>query len=90
MLEKMRLIKGLTGRVPTLFCGGDVEIDGIVDSTELYRVGLPDRSPKCQRVHRQLVCTPIGEGLDEYRSKQEFIKAISSIILSASLCSQRV
>ena len=90
MLKKMRSIKELAGHVPTLFCGGVVQIDGVVDSTELYRAGLPGWLAKCQCVHRQLVCTPIGEGLDEYRSKQEFIKAIISIILSASLCSQRV
>ena len=50
MLKKIRSIKGLAGRVPTLFCGGDVQIDGVVDSTELYQAGLPGWLAKCQRV----------------------------------------
>jgi hypothetical protein len=90
MLEKMKKDKKLSGRVPTLFCGGDVQINGAVDSTEQYRFGLPGWLSKGKRIHRQLVCSPIGEALDKYRSKQEFIKAISSIITSTSLCSQRV
>lgn len=90
MLEKIKEDKQLTGRVPTLFCGGDVRINGDVDSTGRYRSGLPGWSPRERRVHRQLVCTPIGEALSKYRSKREFIKAISTIILSASLCSQKM
>ena len=79
----------LTDRVPTLFCGDDVQIDDAIDSTALYRSGLPGWSSKGQRIHRRLVCTPIGEAISEYRSKQEFIKAIISIIISASLHSQK-
>jgi hypothetical protein len=90
MLEKTKKDGKLDGRVPTLFCGGDVQIDNKDDSTVSYRSGLPNWSPRSQRIHRQLVCTPIGEPLTRYRSKQEFINAISSIITSASLCSQRV
>jgi hypothetical protein len=90
MLEKVRKDKQLTGRVPTLFCGGDVQINGAVDSTEQYRSGLPGWLSKGKRIHRQLVCSPIGEPLDKYHSKLEFIKAISSILLSTSLCTQRV
>jgi hypothetical protein len=89
-LEKIGLDKALTGRVPTLFCGGDVKINGEVDSTKRYRSGLPLWNTKWQRTHRQLVCTPIGKPLSEYRSKKEFINVICSIISSASLCSQRV
>jgi hypothetical protein len=85
MLKKMKTGEKLTDRVPTLFCGGDVQIDGKIDSTALYRYGLPGWSSKGRRIHRRLVCTPIGEALPEYRSKQEFIKAIISIIISASL-----
>ncbi|KAF8808700.1 hypothetical protein BYT27DRAFT_7096048, partial [Phlegmacium glaucopus] len=35
MLVKMRLEAKLAGCVPTLFCGGDVKINGIVNSTKL-------------------------------------------------------
>lgn len=90
MLQKMNKDEELTGRVPTLFCGGDVIINGGTDSTERYRTDLPGWSSKGRRIHRQLVCTPIGESLCKYRSKQELIKSIISIILSTSLCSQRV
>ena len=90
ILKKIKESKQFTGRVPTLFCGGDVQINGVVDSTHLYRHGLPGWWSKGQRIHRQLVCTPIGEPLSKYRSKKEFIKAICSVITSASLYSQRV
>lgn len=79
----------LTGCVPTLFCGGDVHIDGVVDSTAQYRTDLPGWRPEGNRIHRRLVCTPIGEALTDYRSKKEFIKAISSIIRSASLSAHK-
>jgi serine/threonine protein kinase len=85
ILRKIKESKQFTGRVPTLFCGGDVQINGVVDCTDRYRSGLPGWSWKTQRIHRQLVCTPIGEPLSKYRSKQEFIKAIISILISASL-----
>jgi len=83
MLEKMLLDDKLTGRVPTLFCGGEVKINGVVDCTGRYREDLPGWSSMSQCIHCQLVCTPIGEALTEYRSKKEFINAIKSIISSA-------
>ena len=89
MLKKMGRDEQLSGYVPTLFCGGDVQINGINDSTELYRSGLPGWLSKWQRVHRRIVCSPIGEALTDYRSKQEFIQAICSIILSASLSAHK-
>ena len=70
MLKKMKMGEKLNGRVPALVCGGDVQIDNITDSTERYRSGMPGWSKMGQRVHRQLVCTPIGEPLSDYRSKQ--------------------
>jgi protein kinase-like protein len=90
ILRKITDDKKFTGRVPSLFCGGDVQINGTVDNTERYRSDFPGWSSEGQRVHRRLVCSPIGEPLTNYRSKQEFLKAIISIINSASLCSQRV
>jgi Fungal protein kinase len=90
MMKKFREDEQLTGFVPKLLCGGDVQINGVVDSTEQYRSGLPGWVSKGQRIHRQLVCSPIGEPLSKYRSKREFIEAICSIIRSASLLTMSV
>jgi hypothetical protein len=92
MLKKIGKDKEIatSGCVPSLYCGGEVQIEDITDTTGKYRTGMPKWSKSGQRVHRRLVCSPIGGELTGYRSKQEFIKAISTIICSTSLCSQRV
>jgi len=69
--------KELEDRVPTLICGGDVVIDGIIDSTRHYR------SARCShRIHRRIVTSPVGDPITSFKSKKEFIKAMISIIES--------
>ena len=52
--------------VPTIICGGDVIIDGIPDNTSHYRSGLV--GVLRERVHRCMVCSPVGEPNSEPRS----------------------
>ena len=64
--------------LPTLICGGDVTIDSIPDTTTRYRTGLVGYIR--ERVHRRIVCSPVGESLTNFRDKKEFIGAMIDVI----------
>jgi len=69
-------------KVPTFIAGGDVMIDGVIDSTSIYRgSGLLGR-PHNQRTHRRILTTPIGEPLTNFRSKTEFIMSMITVVLA--------
>ena len=86
----LRLMLGhdtIKSKVPTFIGGGDVMIDGVTDSTSIYRgSGLLGRLGN-QRIHRRIVTTPIGEPLTSFQSKKEFIMAMITVILGMS-CNQ--
>lgn len=83
----LRLMLGhdkIKSKVPTFIGGGDVKIDGVTDSTSIYRgSGLLGR-PRNQRIHRRIITTPIGEPLTNFQSKKEFIMAMITVTLSMS------
>ena len=80
-LQMMTSHGELKDRVPLFVCGGDIQIAGVQDCTNRCRgdqIGRPD----CNRVHRRIVMSPVGENILSFRSKQEFIDVIMSIIRS--------
>lgn len=83
-VDHLRLMLGhdkIKLKVPTFIAGGDVMIDGVKDSTTIYRgSGLLGRLGN-QRIHRRILSTPIGEPLTSFRSKKEFIMAMVTVIL---------
>lgn len=59
-LQAMLGHEDIKSLVPTFICGGDVQINGITDSTAHHRgSGLLGR-PRNQRVHRRIVTGPVG------------------------------
>jgi hypothetical protein len=71
--------------VPTFIAGGDVEINGITDSTANYRgSGLLGR-PRNQRIHRRVVTGPVGTPLTRFRTKKEFINAMIGAVTGKCL-----
>jgi hypothetical protein len=76
-LRKMVPFKDLDDRVPTLFCGGEVIINGREDSTRHYR-----SAHSSHRIHRRTVTSPVGESIISFKSKKEFIGVLISVIES--------
>ena len=76
-LQAMLGHEDIKSLVPTFICGGDVQINGITDSTAHHRgSGLLGR-PRNQRVHRRII-TPRWNTI-RFRTK-EFINAIISVV----------
>ena len=77
-LKLMDLHPALTGRIPKLIEGEDLQIGKYADSTEWYRIdiGQVDR----HRIHRRHVTEPIGSPLIKFRSKVECLSAIVDVL----------
>jgi hypothetical protein len=77
-LKLMVLDPILTGRVPKLIEGEDLQFGNYADSTEWYRtnIGQVDR----HRVHRRHVTEPIGSPLIKFKSRVEFLSAIVDVV----------
>ena len=81
-LKKIQGIPVLKGKVPTLVAGEDVLINGLLDNTLWYRVGLGQDDD--HRVHRRVLTSDIGTSITTFTSKAEFIKAMIDIVHSMS------
>jgi hypothetical protein len=77
-LDAMARHPSLTGRIPKLVEGEDLQIGNHEDSTEWYRsgIGLVDQ----HRTHRRHVTEPIGSPLIKFTSRVEFLSAIVDVI----------
>lgn len=73
----------LLGSVPVLIQGEDLQVNGVLDSTEHYR--LPIGQINKHRVHRRHVTEPIGTPIVTFPSKSEFLSVIIDAIRSMSL-----
>jgi hypothetical protein len=68
----------IKGFVPAIVCSGNVEIDGIVDSTTSYHsnsIGQVNH----QHTHHHIITSPVGDAITNFRSKKEFISAMMDI-----------
>jgi Fungal protein kinase len=82
-IEFLTLMKGhkfLEGRVPNIFEGEDININGVLDSTGRYRVDTGQVN--FHRIHRRLATEPIGEPLIKFRSRAEFIQVMIELVSS--------
>jgi hypothetical protein len=68
----------LTGRIPKLVEGEDLQIGGYGDSTEWYRVDIGQVDH--HRTHRRHVTEPIGSPLIKFRSRVECLSAIVDVL----------
>ena len=84
LLELMSGHDALKHTVPRLICSEDVRINEEKDCTENYRRDLHGHSFS-QRIHRRLVLSPIGQSLETYESKKDFISIMISLIQSMFL-----
>ena len=82
-LQKMAAHPEIHGCVPELICGGDVVINGLKDSTSVYRGGVIGK-PRSSRLHRRIVISPVGEPLLTIHSPHEFLQVLISLIRSMS------
>jgi Fungal protein kinase len=79
-LQAMSKHSEIQSRVPIFEAGGDVEINGITDSTRNYRgQGLLGYRHN-QRVHRRIVTGPVGIPLTRFRSKKEFVNVLIDVV----------
>ena len=81
-LQAMKEHSKIKSRVPIFMDGGDVEINGITDSTANYRGQGLIRYHHNQRVHRRIVTGPVGIPLTRFRSKKEFVNALMDVVSS--------
>jgi hypothetical protein len=79
-LQSMLGHSEIESMVPTFVAGGDVRINGIVDSTATYRGGGLLGRAHNQRVHRRVITTPVGAPLTSFQSKKEFIKVLETVV----------
>jgi len=80
-IDFLTLMKGhqyLEGRVPKIFEGEDIKVNGVLDSTGRYRVDSGQAN--YHRIHRRLAMEPIGEPLIKFRSRAEFIQVIIELV----------
>jgi hypothetical protein len=77
-LKLMTLHPSLTGRVPKLIEGEDLQIGNYADSTEWYRVDIGQVNR--HRIHRRHVTEPIESPLIKFTSKVEFLSAIVDVL----------
>lgn len=73
----------IKGFVPTIVCGGDVQINGAADTTASYRSNSIGRINR-RRTHRRIVTSPVGDAITNFRSKKEFISVMMDIIQGMS------
>jgi hypothetical protein len=71
--------------VPTFIAGGDVEINGITDSTANYHGSDLLGRPCNQRIHRRVVTGPVGMPLTRFRTKKEFINVMIGVVTGKCL-----
>jgi hypothetical protein len=79
-LQSMIEHSEIKSRVPTFMAGGDVKINGTIDSTANYRGHGLIGYHRNQRVHRRIVTGPVGTPLTRFRTKKEFVNALMSVV----------
>jgi Fungal protein kinase len=77
-LKLMAQHPALTGRIPKLIEGEDLQIGRYADSTEWYRIDIGQIDQ--HRIHRRHVTEPIGSPLIKFKSRVECLSAIVDVL----------